>query len=91
AFSSAENPVDALPVVLLADRAVVFFAGFRGVFFADFLVVFFAGFFVAIARHLRTWKESQPRNFRGMVTLADGAALGSRGGGRRRRRAAQGR
>jgi hypothetical protein len=43
------NPFDALPVVLLADCCVAFFAGFLS----------------AIAKHLRAWNESQPLDLRG--------------------------
>src|SRR3954471_17028237 len=44
ARSSSVNPLDALPVVLLADCCVAFFAGFLS----------------ANAKHLRAWNESQP-------------------------------
>jgi hypothetical protein len=48
ARSSSVNPLDALPVVLLADCCVAFFAGFLS----------------AIAKHLRAWNESQPLDLR---------------------------
>src|SRR3979411_2346398 len=44
ARSSSVNPLDALPVVLLADCGVAFLAGFLS----------------AIAKHLRAWNEFQP-------------------------------
>src|SRR5439155_20472863 len=49
ARSSSVNPLDALPVVLVADCCVPFFAGFLS----------------AIARHLRAPNESQPLDLRG--------------------------
>jgi hypothetical protein len=48
ARSSSVNPLDALPVVLVADCCVPFFAGFLS----------------AIAKHLRAPNESQPLDLR---------------------------